>query len=386
MPKRGLFVHKLLKRLDRVDRQTLQDNLRNLAEEQELYEEILDQLEEGVLLISEDLKLVFANNSAVHSLGIPDAESEPRLSEALADANLFAALKLRLPKLTEKHLEDFTVLQPREKKFRVTIQPVQSSGRKFYLVLMLDRSAQADARFSEDNLSRIQAMVSLAAGIAHEIGNPLNAIGIHLGLLRKEIQALPAAKRKTMEKTVAVLNSETGRLDKIVKNFLKAARRPPLTVRPDNLNAVVSEVLSFLQPELLKHRIRVRFRDDEDLPAFLMDRGRLYQVVFNLIKNSMEAMPNGGDLSVNVNHRHRVAVLTVKDNGQGIAEADLPHIFEAYYTTKDEGSGLGLMTVYAAVREHGGRIEVASKPGKGTTFTIFLPVRQPKLQLPLYKK
>jgi signal transduction histidine kinase len=99
----------------------------------------------------------------------------------------------------------------------------------------------------------------------------------------------------------------------------------------------------------------------------------------------MEAMPKGGKVWISVTHRENVALVTFKDQGNGIDEDDLPHIFEAYYTTKEEGSGLGLMTVFNVVHEHGGRIEVRSKTGQGSTFTLLFPIRKPKLQLPQYK-
>jgi signal transduction histidine kinase len=116
-----------------------------------------------------------------------------------------------------------------------------------------------------------------------------------------------------------------------------------------------------------------------------MDRERLYQVFINLIINGMEAMPKGGNLRVGISHKDKVAVLTFKDEGVGITEENLAHIFEPYFTTKKEGSGLGLMTVLNAISDHGGKIEAFSKPKKGSTFVILLPIRAPKLQLPQYK-
>ncbi len=170
-----------------------------------------------------------------------------------------------------------------------------------------------------------------------------------------------------------------------MKNFLKATRKPPLRFRNEDLNAILSEALELMAPELEEKKIRVHFQPDPALPPFLMDRSRIYQIFSNLIKNAMEAMPRGGDLWISAAHKENAAIIRFKDTGSGINEKDLPHIFEAYYTTKEEGSGLGLMTVFSAVREHGGRIEVSSKPGKGTTFALLLPIRLAKLQLPMTK-
>ena len=187
------------------------------------------------------------------------------------------------------------------------------------------------------------------------------------------------------EKTLDVIQAETLRLDRIVRNFLKAARRPPLRFRSEDLNQVLEEAIHFTGPELEAQGITVRFKPDPALPQFLMDRERLRQAFINLLKNALEAMPEPGSISIHVSHRDHLALIRFKDEGDGIKDEDLPHIFEAYFTTKEEGSGLGLMVVLNAVQEHGGRIEVLSKAGKGSTFILLLPIRRPKLQLPQYK-
>jgi len=139
-----------------------------------------------------------------------------------------------------------------------------------------------------------------------------------------------------------------------------------------------------MKPAFKEHGLDVEFKGDTKIPDFLMDRDRIYQVFINLLRNAIEAMPHRGKLSIKLKHRGKIASVRFKDTGTGIDEKDLPHIFDPYYTTKDEGSGLGLMTVYSAVVEHGGRVEVESEIDKGSVFTVILPVRQKKLQLPKY--
>jgi signal transduction histidine kinase len=205
-----------------------------------------------------------------------------------------------------------------------------------------------------------------------------------LELLKKRLAGLPDEKRKEIAGSLSDIQDETRRLDRIIRNFLKATRKPPLRFRLDDLNEVVTDALSFLKPQLDVAKVLVKFSKDKTLPVFLMDRERLYYAFMNLIKNALEAMSHGGALKISITRKQNCAIVTIADTGCGIAEKDLARIFDIYYTTKPEGAGLGLMMVYDALAEHGGKIEVASKLNKGTTFKILLPIREPQLQLPNY--
>ncbi len=387
MLKHDPFIHKLLRRIDRLDRESLKNHLQDMARENNLYEEVLEHLKEGAVLVDAEGHLQYANRQATLWLALPSAlNPKDRIQDILADRELSRFIAEHLGDLKERVVGDFQILSPHEISLRVFLTPLENklAGREI-LILLLNIPAEKMQTPEKEKPPRIEALMSLVAGIAHELGNPLNSIGIHLQLLKRELNDMPNKKQKILEKTLDVLNNETSRLDKIVKNFLKAARKSPLRFRTEDLNLLLSEALELMSPALKEKRIRMHFQPDPGLAPFLMDRSRLHQTFTNLIKNATEAMPKGGDLWVSVSHKENVAILRFKDTGTGIAEKDLPHIFDAYYTTKEEGSGLGLMTVFSAVREHGGRIEVASKVGKGTTFIILLPIRLAKLQLPMAK-
>lgn len=383
MPRKVPFIHKFLKRLDRLDRESIQKYFLALAEERSVYEEILQELNEGVLILNAKGQVRFLNRQAAIWLDLqPEAVQHKMIRVAIKDSELATFIETRLAGLKEKVIGEISLLTPRELRLRVFLTPLENSQEKDILVLLMNLSSEKKSGSEKDKM--IEPLIRLASGVAHEIGNPLNSIGIHLQLLRKNLKALPEAKRPVFEKTIQVLHAETERLDKIVRNFLKATRRPPLRFETENPNEILDEAIGFMRLELEKSGVSIQFRRDPELPAFLIDRERLYQAFINLIKNAKEAMPDGGVLRTSLAHQDKVALLIFKDEGKGIPEKDLPHIFEAYYTTKDEGSGLGLMTVFNAVRDHGGRIEVASRPHHGTTFTLLLPIRQPKLQLPQY--
>lgn len=387
MPPKAPFVHKLLKHLDHLDRESVQNYLLDLTDAVSRYEEILDHLSEGVILLSPEGRIQGINRQASLWLGVETREvGRIALPEILKDSELARFVSGHLPSLKQKVVGEIAMLAPREMRLRAFLIPLEpeKSDRSFVLIL-LDRSSGEKSSAEDERLQRIESLVSLAAGVAHEIGNPLNAIDIHLQLLKKEIRSLPEAKRTPFEKTIEVLQGETSRLDKIIRNFLKATRMPPLRLRTDDLNSVAEQALHFMEPELKRRKITTDYEPCRILPFFHMDRARLYQAFINLIKNAMEAMPGGGLLKIRLAQKDKVASIAFKDEGSGIAGEDMPHIFESYYTTKEEGSGLGLVSVFNTVRDHGGRIEVTSKVGKGTTFTLLLPMRQPKLQLPQYK-
>ncbi len=376
MPKPVPFSRKLLARLERIDPAVLKGHLEDILREQELSGHIFDHLSEGVLVLGPAGRIEFSNQQARDYLGLETAALN--FSSARPDAEIGRFLGEHLERgNTAPATADFRIMTPRESWIRISLVRLESSHQNLILIMPLRESSRA-----ETAEGRMTALSNLAAGIAHEIGNPLNAISIHLQLLKKELAGMDSRKKEKFEKTLEIISSETARLDRIVKNFLKATRLPALRFRSENLNLALENALAFMRPELEENRIRVHFSPSGSLPAFLVDRERLHQVFINLIKNAMTAMPQGGNLWIETSHRGKIALLRFRDQGVGIQEKDLPHIFEPYYTTRSEGSGLGLLIVYQSIREHGGRIEVESKPGQGTTFTLLLPVRKPKLQIP----
>ncbi len=379
------FLKKIESRLSRVEKDTLYHKLRESVQEQILFRHICQNIEEGVLLLGPAGSVRFINRRAETWLALP---SKPPVKtpvwELLSDATLSRFLKENLPGLDHSTVTDLRVLTPREIELRLTLSPYALGTEQGVLVLMNEISRSPEGEFETAMSRRMESLVRLAGGIAHEIGNPLNAIMIHLELMKKRLKGLPSAKREEMESALSDIQQETKRLDRIIRNFLKATRKPPLRFRLADLGEILEDAVNFLKPELTAAKIRMKMTRDDSLPPFLMDRERLYYAFMNLIKNALEAMPKGGDLKLSLIRRENCAVVSIQDTGCGIAPEELPRIFDIYYTNKQEGSGLGLMMVYDAVTEHGGRIDVVSKLGKGSTFKIILPVREPQKQLPDY--
>jgi signal transduction histidine kinase len=236
------------------------------------------------------------------------------------------------------------------------------------------------------NYSRKAAALGrLLAGVAHEVKNPLNAMTIHLELLKQKVSALkepiviPApgggpGKTVDLSKHVNIIASEIKRLDEVVAGFLKFARPEELKLQPMRLNHVIHDVVMTITPEAHRRNVVIR---DECLPAtppINADQGMLMQAVLNLAINALQAMPDGGTLRLGCRAASRGRVeLFVEDTGTGIAPENLPRIFDLYFTTKEKGSGIGLSMVFRIVQLHDGEVEVQSTPGRGTRFGLLFP-------------
>jgi signal transduction histidine kinase len=233
----------------------------------------------------------------------------------------------------------------------------------------LDRQ-QRELRSAE----RLAAVGRISAQITHEIRNPLNAIGLNAELLSEELSRLSPAPREAAQ-LVATISREVDRLEAVAEEYLKFARLPRAAPAPLDLDELVGSLLDFLGPELAAARVTVVRGLAGDLPAVEADEAQLRAVVLNLVRNSREAMPGGGTLTVRTRQAEGGVALSVADTGGGMPPEVLARIFEPFYTTKERGTGLGLAYARRVVAEHGGTIQCDSTPGRGTTFTLQLPSR-----------
>lgn len=377
------FMNKVLARIDRLDRESVQSYVSGLIREKELNSEILDRIDEGIVLLSRNGVVKFANRRAFLWLGFQRLFGDrSQIKDLIEDLQIKAFIQDCLKQPDQASSYEFEVLSPRELVLRVHWVPLPVDEERFILLRIENLTRERTHGEETAQAFRVESLTRLAAGVAHEIGNPLNSIQIHIELLKREIEKLPKETIKKLAKYLDVTSAETKRLDQIVRSFLRVTRRPPLRFRKESINDVLEEAVEFLRPEMERQKIQAKVLLDKKLTSFLLDKDRLYQAFLNLIKNAMEAMPNGGMLRISSSVKGKGCFILFEDVGQGIAEDHLPHIFEPYYTTKAEGSGLGLSQVYQAVREHGGRIDVKSEAGKGTMFTLVFPIRTERLCLP----
>jgi Amt family ammonium transporter len=245
-----------------------------------------------------------------------------------------------------------------------------------------DRVRRASARLEETQRQLFQseklaALGKLSAGIAHEIRNPLTSIKILIHSLVDE-----QATETSREKDLAVIEAEIARVNKIIKQFLDFARPRPPSLEPMEVRAILEETLALLVYEMEAQKISLERSYAPDIPPVPMDREQMKQVFLNLLLNALQAMERGGNLRVAIrwkpapsgNGGRSVAEIAVQDTGPGMAEDIRSRIFEPFFSTKEEGIGLGLPIAQRIVEEHGGQIRVESRVGEGTTFTILLPL------------
>jgi len=229
-----------------------------------------------------------------------------------------------------------------------------------------------------------QLFARVAAGLAHEIKNPLSTMAINLALLeeewgggsgsRREGDHEPTAREKRCRKRVQTLQREVQRLETIVDDFLRYARGGVIDRAPHDLGHLVRELLEFVEPEDARAGIRHHADLPAGLPLVMIDPVAFRQAILNLFVNARQAMPMGGELIVRLRRHGNQVELSVTDTGVGMPPEDLERCFEVYYSTKREGTGLGLSTTKRIVEEHDGRIHVVSEVGRGTSFTILLPL------------
>jgi len=251
------------------------------------------------------------------------------------------------------------------------------------------RARQEIEGVKSEQLERLEELSRLTGELAHEIKNPLSTIKINLKLVAEELADLGSAEfgstgaeradgrfGRALRK-IAVIQKETSRLEQILDGFLRYVDRTELQLASIDINELLGDMIDFYSPQAHSHSVTIR-QGLHDQPLICkVDADMLKQVILNLFINSQQAMSDGGELMIRTNRQEKDAVIQISDTGSGITPERLPNIFNAYYSSRPSGSGLGLPTAKKIVEAHQGAITVNSEPGKGTSFTIRLPLQAP---------
>jgi two-component system, sporulation sensor kinase E len=377
---KNTFLDKLLNRIDRVGQDDLQAYLQRLNNEKGFFETIFNTLQEGIVVVDAKGRILYLNHAITTLLGMEPAR-------AMGTPIAQHLKELDWPKiLAEGRVvnRDLEVFYPQQRYLNFYLVPLEEKDSSLmgFAIIFHDLTARrAQAREAIES-EKLNAVTLLAAGVAHELGNPLNSLNIHLQLLERDLRKRDSeGSDDELLESVRVARSEVGRLDTIISQFLGAVR-PAHTVRTMvSINSVVHESLAFLQPEIKDRDVIVQEELGDSLPTIPANVDQLKQAFYNLIKNAVQALSHGGILRVTTSRTDTHLVVSFEDNGTGISVEDMAHITEPYFTRKKNGSGLGLFIVQRILHEHGGHLELLSNPGRGTTARILLPLAERRVRL-----
>jgi len=378
--KKHTSLDRVLGRLDSLDAVSLTNLVQRLARERALLEEIFNTLQEGVLVIAADGTIEYANDAAHRLMG---SGGDRLAGQALwrLVPGLRASLEGGGAPAVSREFE-LSYPEPRTIRFYMVGLREEEGGPRRRAVILADvtRERQATDRRIEDE--RTSSILLLAAGVAHELGNPLNSLAIHLQLVARRLKRIKdSAQAESLAQSVAVCREEVGRLDGIVTHFLEAVRPRPPDLAETDVADVLAEVLKFQKREFANRGIAVEAQKPAALPAIMADRGQLKQVFFNLTKNAMEAMQPGGRLRIRSHADDGSVYVVFGDSGAGISAEDMGKLFRPYHTTKPGGHGLGLTIVQRIMRAHGGQVGVESREGIGTVVTLQFPRKDRSLRM-----
>src|SRR5213079_1976775 len=380
------FLDKLIERLGRIWPEDVQNYLLQLAQEKGLIETVFNAIQEGIIVTDASGRITYVNDAACELFGLEGKNSiGKRLDERVRGLDWKS-----LSQSPGAASRDVEIFYPANRFLNFYIVPLVIERRDEkeekaepvgHAIILRDITESRRSTEKTIESERFNALTLLAAGVAHEIGNPLNSLHIHLQLMERSVQKLNHDAKAELQQSIDIARSEVNRLDSIVTQFLRAIRPSRPQLRPENVNTIVEEAVRFFAPEIQDRDIVVEQELRSDLPLLQLDRDQMKQAFYNVIKNSVEAMHRRGMLRIRTDLTDTHVIVRFVDTGGGMSAGNLSRVFEPYFTTKTSGSGLGLLIVRRIVREHGGELSIESSQGKGLTLTIRLPFVDKRIRM-----
>lgn len=382
-------LDKILGRIEDLDSVNLGILVQRLARDRKLQETVFNTIQDGILVIDSGGVVQYANDAACGIIGLKEADvGVVRLWKMVPDL----ARSIDLDKVnggtkaSPVFSREVELTYPEHRFVRLYMVPIDTqvgqNDSGGYVVVLSDVTEEKVSMEELIESERIASIVRLAAGVAHELGNPLNSLTIHLQLIERKLKKMQLEDEGlNLSESLQVCQGEVKRLDGIITNFLEAVRPQNPELNELDLVELVDEVLRVQEAELRDRNLDVNVEVHQPVPVILGDRGQIKQVFFNLIKNAIEAMQPGGELRILTRHDDEFVYMQFIDTGSGISEEELSRVFHPYYTTKKEGHGLGMMIVQRIMRDHGGQVGIESRKGTGTVITLQFPQQHRRTRL-----
>ena len=362
---------RVMNRIGELDSVNLQNFIQMISKEHRFLSSLFDSLREAILVISPAHTILYHNAAAQEFLGLPENASALPVEKLLPGLNLDLLLADSGVGSRKSMRQELELTYPEHRIVQMYALPIDREDAPYALILN-DITATMERAADMAESERSKAVSILAAEVAHEIGNPLNSLYLHLQFLQRLLKN-PDANLADAVQEVSEARSEVERLDAIINQFLHALRPGKPVFESLDLKSLVLDSLNFMRQEITDRKIQLEFYWGENVPQIKGDASQLKQAFYNLARNAMQAMPAGGRLTIRCSADDNFVMLSVSDSGCGIKPENMQKIFRPFFTTKNAGTGLGLMIVERIVREHGGSLAVDSRENAGTTFTISLP-------------
>ena len=377
-------LDKVLGKLDDLDEVNLSNLVQRLARERKLLETVFDIIRDGILVIDQNGVITYSNQQGRRLIGLkPELGEKVSLHRAAPD--LFKSLGLdRLSEniRPEVVVREILINYPEKRYLRVYAVPIEGaqadqafqkdSGITVVLTDVTEEKLNVEEQIENE---RVTSIMDLAAGVAHELGNPLNSINIHLQLLQRAFAPddIDEKTRSKAKKSLLSCIKEVTRLDGIIVHFLKAIRPTHPDFKELNILNTIKEILHLKEKELSSKKINIQLDTQSKDPIIEGDSEQIKQVFFNVIGNALDAVSENSEIRIIISWEDNSITVQIIDHGVGIKKENVSKVFEPYFTTKKKGNGIGMMIVHRIMRNHGGEVGIDSKFGSGTIVTLKFP-------------